>query len=541
MIGPARDLPSAATEEQFWALVGRRESTVLDFKERLPKPARLQEPVVAFANNRGGLVVLGVSERSPYQVVGASWTQADEEMLQNMARAIQPPLTPDVSTVRVDGLQVVVMAVAPLERGWAQTSDGRLLVRSGPTNRALVGDELFRFVRERSGEPVEDEPVSESPADLEPDLVHAYLKARLGTVPRTRTPALRDLGLVASTGEVRLAASMLFSPAPQRDSRRFGIEILRFQGTIAGDSELRDKQDLVGPLPRLVEQADRVIYEEMRKEAVVRRLVREELPEFPPIVIREALLNAVGHRDYSARGAAVQVRIYDDAIEIESPGTLPSYVTVDNLRTEQYSRNPRIMDGLQRLGLVEEAGQGIDRMFEAMEDALLDPPEFEERSATFLVRLRGTSVFSAEDRLWIGKFAELGLGADEKVALVYARRNGAITNEKLRMLRQVDRDASRHLLQGLVARGLLEALGRGRGARYALGAIASRADGVATLDHQREIILNHARRQGVVVNADVRGLLDIDRAAARELLYDLVAQGLLRAEGERRGRRYLPT
>ena len=199
------------------------------------------------------------------------------------------------------------------------------------------------------------------------------------------------------------------------------------------------------------------------------------------------------------------------------------------------------MDGLQRLGLVEEAGQGIDRMFEAMEDALLDPPEFVERSATFLVRLRGTSVFTVEDRLWIERFADLALGADEKIALVYARRNGSITNEQLRSLRQqLDREASRRLLQGLVARGLLESLGRGRGVRYALGAIASRAGGAPTLDHQREVVLNHARRNGSVVNADVRGLLDVDRGVARELLYELVAQGLLRAEGERRGRRYLP-
>jgi ATP-dependent DNA helicase RecG len=540
MVLPATDLPSVITEEEFWTRIGRRESTILDFKERLPKPGRLQEPVVAFANNRGGSIVLGVSERSPYEVVGAPWTQKDEELLQSMARSIQPPLAPEVSSVWVDGIQLVIMTVAPLERGWAQTSDGRLLVRSGPTNRALVGDELLRFVRERSGEPVEDEPVAGGVADLDRELVGAYLEARLGTVPRKRAPALRDLGFVTPTGELRLATSMLFAPSPQRDSRRFGIEILRFEGAIGGDGPLRAKQDLTGPLPSLVEQADRAIYDEMRREAVVRGLVREELPEFPPIVIREALLNAVGHRDYSARGAAVQVRVYDDALEIESPGTLPSYVTVENLRTEQYSRNPRIMDGLQRMGLVEEAGQGIDRMFEAMEAALLDPPEFAERSATFLVRLRGASVFSAEDRLWIGEFSELGLGADEKVALVYARRNGAITNEKLRALRKLDRDASRHLLQGLVARGLLEPLGRGRGARYVLGTIASRADGAATLGHRREIVLKHARRQGVVVNADVRGLLDLDSGEARELLVDLVARGLLVAEGERRGRRYLP-
>jgi predicted HTH transcriptional regulator len=113
--------------------------------------------------------------------------------------------------------------------------------------------------------------------------------------------------------------------------------------------------------------------------------------------------------------------------------------------------------------LAQEDDEMVQNMARAM-----DPPEFVEGSSTFLVRLKGTSVFSAEDRLWIEKFSELGLEADEKIALVYARRNGTITNEKLRMLRQLDRDGSRRLLQGLVARGLLTAIGRGRGARAAL-------------------------------------------------------------------------
>jgi ATP-dependent DNA helicase RecG len=268
--------------------------------------------------------------------------------------------------------------------------------------------------------------------------------------------------------------------------------------------------------------------------------VREEVPEFPPVAVREALVNAVGHRDYSARGSAVEVRLYDDALEVESPGTLPAWVTVDNIADAQYSRNELVMDGLQRLGLVEEAGQGIDRMIAEMEDALLDAPEFEERDTSFVVRLRGTSVFVAEDRLWISKFSDLELSADAKVAVVFARRNGAISNEDLRNLRALDRDTSRGVLQELVARGLLDSVGRGRGARYVLGSIARRASSEATLDEQLRTVLSHARRGGSIVNSDVRGLLDVERRDARAILYELVGRGLLRAEGERRGRRYFP-
>jgi len=232
--------------------------------------------------------------------------------------------------------------------------------------------------------------------------------------------------------------------------------------------------------------------------------------------------------------------MFDDALEIESPGTLPAYVTVENLRDAQYSRNQRIMDVFERLHLVEEAGTGIDRMIQEMEDALLDPPQFEEKSASFMVRLRGTSVFLAEDRLWIGDLAGIPLSSDAKLALVYARRNGAITNEGLRKLRHIDRDTSRAVLQDLVARDLLRAVGRGRGARYVLGDTAAEARARVTLSHQFSTILSHAERAGSVANADVRGLLGVERAEARELLQELTRLGYLEAIGERRGRRYLP-
>lgn len=130
-------------------------------------------------------------------------------------------------------------------------------------------------------------------------------------------------------------------------------------------------------------------------------------------------------------------------------------------------------------------------MIAEMEDALLDPPEFEERSASFVVRLRGGSVFAAEDRLWISQFGPLALDPNAKVALVFARRMGVIINEQLRRLRPLDREASRETLQDLVARGLLE--------------------------------------------GDVRGLLGVGAPEARTILEALVLRGLLQAKGERRG------
>lgn len=526
-------------QSKFWLQFGDQESTTVEFKQQLPRASRLQEPMVAFANSRGGTIFVGISDRRPRQIVGVTWTQDLMEQVQEAARSTQPPLQVEVERLSVDDRDIASVQVSTLARGWVQTSDGRLLVRAGPTNRALVGDELLRFVRERAADPVEDEAVlGVDLDDLRPELVRQYVRARVRRSRVSLPSDARDFGLVTGDGKVRLATLLVFGKDPQHRHRRFGIVLSRFEGSVDGGARLRDRQEIVGPLPTLVTQADRQLYNVMRRDAVVRGLVREEVPEYPPIALREALVNAVGHRDYSLRGAAVEVRLYDDAIEVESPGTLAGYVTVENLREAQYSRNERIMDALQRLGLVEEAGQGIDRMITEMEDALLDPPEFEERSAAFVVRLRGGSVFAAEDRLWISQFRPLDLSADAKVALVFARRTGAITNEQLRALRPLDRETSRETLRDLVARGLLEAFGRGRGTGYRLSELAIEAR-TATLGEQLMAVLNHARRSGVVVNADVRGLLGVGAAEARTILEALVGRGLLQPEGERRGRRYL--
>jgi ATP-dependent DNA helicase RecG len=534
--------PLTLTEPDFWERYGRDESAIVDFKEKLTKAGKLQDPFVAFANTRGGTVVVGVTETKPRRLLGTRWDQQAHEHVQDVARITHPPLSISAETVDVEGTTVAVLSVQAVERGWVQTSDGRLIVRAGPTNRTLVGNELARFIGERGSEPVEDQIAAGLTVDdLQTQLVRDFLTIRLGSTRRNVSHALRDLGLLTPDGKVRLATLLLFGKQPQAGNRRFGIDVLRFQGRLGSRAELRDRKQLVGTLPDLVTRADSVIYEEMRRDAVIRGLVREEVPEFPPIAIREALLNAVGHRDYSLRGSAVEVRLFDDGLEIESPGTLAGWVTVDNLRDAQYSRNERIMDVFHVLKLVEEAGTGIDRMYAAMEDALLDPPEFEERDRAFVVRFKGRSVFAAEDRLWVSRFGDFNLDGHAKVALVYARRHGAVTNEALRSLRELGRDESRSVLQDLVARGLLQPVSRGRGTRYVLGEVALRARRTANPDEHLQTVVAHARRTGSIANRDVRGLLGIDRVSAREMLESAVAQGLLEPVGERRGRRYLPT
>ncbi len=137
----------------------------------------------------------------------------------------------------------------------------------------------------------------------------------------------------------------------------------RGPGGLAGYSR---REEFNGALARVIERTWSLLLQEMRGEAVVRGLQREDKMLYPPFAVREALVNAVCHRDYRLPGRRVEIRQFDDRLEISSPGGLPGYITVDNIVEEHFSRNPRLVNGLFEWGYIEQLGLGIDRMIEEM-------------------------------------------------------------------------------------------------------------------------------------------------------------------------------
>lgn len=128
---------------------------------------------------------------------------------------------------------------------------------------------------------------------------------------------------------------------------------------------------------------------------------RQVLSEYPETVLREAVLNALSHRDYGLTGATVDITVWDDRIEIRSPGSLPGHITVENMRDDHYSRNRRMMRTLKLVGLVEEYGEGVDRMFTEMEARLMEPPLFTATPSSVSVVIRNRFLVDVEDQVWL--------------------------------------------------------------------------------------------------------------------------------------------
>jgi len=139
----------------------------------------------------------------------------------------------------------------------------------------------------------------------------------------------------------------------------------------------------------------------MRKASLIRGVTRQDIPEYPEVAVREAIVNAVAHRDYShfVRGSHIQVRMFADRLEVQNPGGLYGGVTVDELKEGQSTRNLLLVQLMEDVHLVEDRGSGIDAMLDAMQKANLQPPRFEDRRTSFLVVLYNAPIMSDEERI----------------------------------------------------------------------------------------------------------------------------------------------
>ena len=431
-------------------------------------PDWIAECLVAFANGEGGLMVLGLDENGRY--VNEIWGEEAEGAFRAAAAQCRPPVRGDWQQVDTPQGMLIGIRVARSNE-LHSLADGRVLIRSGATNRPLSGQEIHQLASTKDANDFELQPVpGATQRDFDPDIVDEYVSKRelRGTPkPTTMKNMLFEIGAVAPDGSPTVAGILLFSKRPQTFLPQCGLVFVKFPGTEPrgedGGVGYGRRDELSGPLARIIERAWAITWEEMRVGAVVNSLEREELTEYPPFAVREALVNAVCHRDYSIKGRRTEIRMYADRLEIISPGGLPGYITLDNLVEEHYSRNPRLVNGLYQWGYIEELGLGIDRMIEEMVQAGHNPPQFRDTPYSFTVTLTNTRERKATPR------GPQSMNERQTRALAHVRQNGSITNrEYQRLFEDVSSETLRRDLSDLVDRGHLLKIGSNKGTYYIL-------------------------------------------------------------------------
>ena len=535
-------IPDRMDEETYWRLFGRNEREQLDFKRAVGRD--VGETFAAMAMTEGGLVIHGVDDAR--RLVGCPLSQNTQDRITRMAA--ECGIEVRLREVRVGDVQLAISAVPAVRGRIVTTPDGRLLRRVGSESRPLRGDAMARFVRDREPGSAEEEPAALlRPAGLDLEVLNGVRREE-GRSPVEATTSLRalaDLGVAVSAppGEPQplRAAAVLFAKEPREVLRGAAVQLVRRTGTGPGPGPSAAREECSGPLSVAVAGCVAFIARHTRRFEAVTGTRREVIPEYPETVVREAIVNALAHRDYGLVGATVDITVWDDRVEIRSPGPLPGHITLENMRREHYSRNPRIMRVLKIMGLVEEYGDGVDRMVRDMETRLMEPPVFTATSSSVTVTLHNRFQVDIEDQVWLMLLGREELSAAERLALVTARRAGQVTPRQLR--KRLPGQDVHSVLRGAVAKGLLALVGERGGSRYVLSnEVVLRAGGGSLGARKRklQLLMDEMGRRGSLSSAEGADLLGESTMATRVLLNDLVRRGLARVEGRTRARRYFP-
>jgi len=293
----------------------------------------------------------------------------------------------------------------------------------------------------------------------------------------------------------------------------------------------------------MVESTVNHVLASIRKSSLIEGLLRRDIPEYPAVAIREALVNAVAHRDYShfVRGSYIQIRLFADRLEIQSPGGLYGNVTEENLEAAQSTRNRWLMRLMEDLHLVENRGSGVSAMLAAMRQANLEPPRFRDRRSSFWVTFRSHTLLNPEAVAWLNRFAEKPMNDHQRMALVYLRHNEGMTNNDYQRLNHVDSVTATRELRTLTDYGLVDLHGTRRWAYYTLNVPVEAPAPLleATFETDEEKILAYVRKHGSIKRAECQKLLNVTGTQARYILKKMKDRLLLRLEGTGKPSRYL--
>ena len=376
-------------------LVSGGESDVLEFKKSTGQLTRAAETLCAFLNGKGGKVIIGLTQKG--KIVGQEVTDRTLQDIANSLRKFEPPALITTTRIRLPNseLELIVIDAAPSDDTRPFTFDGRPYQRIETTTSVMPQERYQQLLLDRvhSRHRWENAPaigVGLDTLDHEEILRTVRTGIAAGRLPETTgtdpSDILDRLGLCMQ-GQILNAAVVLFGTRFLPHYPQCQLRMARFKGT--SKTEFLDHRQIYGHAFQLLNEAMLFM---QRHLPVAERIApglfeRIDEPVFPPIALREALVNAICHRDYSHSGGAVSLAIYDDRLEIWSDGTLPFGLRVEDLKRDHTSRlrNPLIADVFYRRGLVERWGRGTQMIVELCVRAGHPEPDFAEQAGAVRV------------------------------------------------------------------------------------------------------------------------------------------------------------
>ncbi len=452
------------------------ENRKLEFKEKLPSKNQLIKTAIAFANGSGGEIIIGVEDNKK-EIVGLP-DELLTEYIDQISNAIydtsSPAIIPEIVVETVDNKSILIIRIFPgnLTPYHIKSKDSYkgTYIRVGATNKIADKEIIRELERRRINVSFDEDIFYSSNIDnlnfekLQKDF-HDFTEKKLGK----NDLFLLKLAKVQRDRPYPTNAGMLIA-GRERVFDYAVIQCARFKGTT--NDEFIDRKEFSGSLYNQVEYALKFAQTHIKLAGKIENVQRKDTYEIPLLAIREALINAVVHRDYSISGSDIKFAIFDDRIEITSPGVLPKTLDISELAEgRSVIRNKIIARFFKEIGFIEQWGTGIPKIYRTCRGHGLAEPEFRESGMFFKVILSKQSsdkVAIGSDKVAIGSDKSVLFNRNEKIILNYLQTNTQITNSAARRITSLSSPSVRKIFVKLTKNGIIKAVGNNKNRYYVL-------------------------------------------------------------------------
>ena len=426
------------------------ENKYFDRKSARIKPSDLSPLVSAFANAEGGTIVIGISDKT-LEIEGINKYGMDKvnEFIAIPKNGCKP--MPQYNEEFLDVInnkgerdQLLLLHVQPCIDQIIRTTNDSTYLRIGDKTKELKGDDLRNLEYSKSTRHFEDEVNKDATLDdLDQELIEEY-KQKLDAIHSPTDQVLKARAFIKNrdgNNYLTNAAILLFAKNVSQFYPNCRVRFIRYDGNSAQVGTrmniIKDKTIECNIL-RLIDETKSFISSQLREFTALDPLTGKfkTVPEYPEFSWLEGIVNAITHREYGMSGNYILVTMFDDRLEIKSPGKLPNIVTIDNIKDTRYARNPRISRVLTDFGWVRELNEGVKRIYSDMADFFLDEPEYSEPEYAVKLILKNNIVMrnirqeSRLERLITPKIWEQ-LDELEKSILTYLASNKTVTRSEL--------------------------------------------------------------------------------------------------------------
>ena len=413
--------------------------------------------IAGFANTEGGVMCIGIDDNG--RTVALSNIK---KLLEDIPNTIRNKLqiTPSLKIEEKDDREVIKITVNSSD--FPVFLDGKINIRSGSTTQELKGSELTNFLLEKTGKTWDSLTVDATFDDLDLETFEYFKRLAIDRLPEIKNASyktiFKNLELITNDEKLTRALIFLFGKKPQT----FFITAQSRVGRFKTPTEILDTVIADGNLFKQLDTLMNAIKKHLNVRFEIKGIERKDVWDYPLEALREAVINALIHKDYLST-AEIQIKIYDDRLWIWNPGKLPKQLTIESLKTEHSSfpKNPLIASVFYYAGFIERWGSGTKRMIDLCKVQGLPEPEFKEEFC-------GISVYFRKDIYTEEYLRKFGLNERQIKAVMYVKERGRITNKEYQAINNVSNKTAYLELSNTVERAVFKVEGRGKSTIYTL-------------------------------------------------------------------------